>query len=300
MDTIDWNDLRYLLAVARGGSAAAAARALGVSNATVLRRVQVAEQSIGSPLFERLATGYVVTEAGRTLTDAAHAIDAAITDARRLIEGRAAELSGTVRFTTTDSLGCTVMPALLASFHERYPAIKVEMLMTNSLLDLDKRDADVTLRPSAHPPQAWFGMRLVRMDFAVYASAAYLAARLGTPWAEFGWLMPEGTLDAAPASRWLRSMVASERAVLSVDSFIALSLLATNGTGAALLPRFVAASVPNLELIEAAPHSASVDVWVLTHTDLKQAARINAFMTHVAQGIRDARSLFEANEASAP
>lgn len=293
MDSLDWNDLRYVLAVARQGSAAAAARALGVSHATVLRRIQSIEQGIGSPLFERLATGYVATEAGRTLTDASEAIDTAIVDARRVIEGRTAELSGTVRFTTTDSLAYTVMPGLLASFRASFPAITVEMLVTNSLLDLDKRDADVTLRPSAHPPDTWVGMRLVRMDFAAYASATYLATRPDTPWTELDWLLPSGPLAASPSNHWLRTVVPPERAVATVDSFLGLSALAQAGLGAALLPRFVAASATGLTLLATAPRSASVDIWILTHTDLKKSGRVSALVEHLAQGMRDARSQFE-------
>jgi molybdate transport repressor ModE-like protein len=295
MDSLDWNDLRYVIAVARQGSAAAAARALGVSHATVLRRIQAIEQGIGSPLFERLPTGYVTTEAGRTLTDAGETIDLAIIDARRLIEGRTADLSGTIRFTTTDSLGYAVMPALLASFRERYPAIMVEMLVTNNLLDLDKRDADVTLRPSARPPETWVGMRLVRMDFAAYASTEYLAARRETPLTELDWLLPGGPLESSPSSHWLRSMISPERTVAKIDSFLGLSAHAQAGIGATVLPRFVAASATNLKLLAAASRNASVDVWILTHVDLQKSGRISAFVEHIAQGMREARNRFEAN-----
>jgi molybdate transport repressor ModE-like protein len=293
MDSLDWNDLRYVVAVARQGSAAAAARVLGVSHATVLRRIQAIEQGLGSALFERLPTGYVVTEAGRTLTDAGEAIDTAIVDARRLIEGRTADLSGTLRFTTTDSLAYTVMPALLASFRQRCPAITVEMLVTNNVLDLDKRDADVTLRASVNPPDSWVGMRLVRMDFGAYASTAYLAAHPNTPWTDMDWLVPDGPLASSPSSRWLRSVIPPERMVLKVDSFMGLCALAQAGMGATVLPRFVAASAADLTLLAMAPPSASVDIWILTHADLKKSGRISAFVEHVAQGMRNDRARFE-------
>jgi molybdate transport repressor ModE-like protein len=293
MDSLDWNDLRYVIAVARQGSVAAAARALGVSHATVLRRIHAIEQGIGSPLFERMPTGYVATEAGRTLTGAGETIDSAIIDARRLIEGRIVDPSGTVRFTTTDSLAYTVMPALLASFRTRYPEIKVEMVVTNDVLDLDKRDADVTLRASSHPPASWVGMRLVRMDFAVYASPAYLAVHPETSWTDLDWLLPDGPLATAPSGQWVRSVIAPSRGVLKVNSFLGLCSLAQAGIGATVLPRFVAASTVDLELLAAAPSSASVDVWVLTHPDLKKSGRISAFIEHIAKGMRDIRGRFE-------
>lgn len=298
MNSLDWNDLRYVLAVAKQGSAAAAARALGVSHATVLRRINVIEKDIGSPLFDRHATGYTPTEAGRTLTAAGAEMDAAITEARRMIDGRTADLSGTVKFTTTDSLGLHVIPQLLDSFRMQYPAIEIEMLVTNNALDLDRRDADITLRPSAHPPENWVGRRLVRMDFAVYASQAYLDKQPKADWTELDWLFPSGSISGAPASRWLATAVAVERAVLKADSFVALRSLAQAGLGATLLPLFLAEQAPELQRLANAPEIASADIWVLTHPNLRQSARIGAFISHLSSSIREMRHSFELAEPS--
>ena len=296
MNSLDWNDLRYVVAVARGGSAAAAAWVLRVSHATVLRRIQALEEGIGTPLFERLSSGYVPTEAGRTLTEMGASIESALTDTRRVLDGRATELAGTVRFTTTDSLAYFLLPPILASFRERYPAIKLEMLVTNTLLDLDKRDADVSLRPSAHPPESWVGMRLSRFDFGLYAAPAYLDTRRDVPWTDLDWLLPDGALAPAPASQWLRSQIKAQQGVFSVDSFVALRTLALNGMGATVLPSFMAHAEPGLALLRRAPRSASVDIWVLTHANLRQSGRVHAFMEHVAQDIRALRGHLESSD----
>ena len=296
MNNLDWNDLRYVVAVARGGSAAAAARALGVSHATVLRRIQALEQGIGTPLFERLSSGYVPTEAGRTLTDMGASIESALADTRRILDGRATELAGNVRFTTTDSLAYFLLPPIVASFRQRYPAIKLEMLVTNTLLDLDKRDADVSLRPSADPPESWVGMRLSRFDFGLYAAPAYLDTRRDVPWTDFDWLLPDGALAAAPASQWLRSQIRAEQAVISVDSFVGLRILAMSGMGATLLPSFMAHAEPGLTLLGRAPRQATNDIWVLTHANLRQSGRVHAFMEHVAQEVRALRGHLESSD----
>jgi len=293
MNKVDWNDLRYVIAVVEQGSAAAAAKVLGVSHATVLRRVQFIEKIIGSPLFERLPTGYVVTEAGATLTRAGQDIESIMNDAQRQISGRKNELSGTIRFTTTDSLGLSVLPPLLASFQELYPLIKIEVHLTNSILDLDKHEADITLRPSAKPPEAWVGKRLARMDFGVYASIAYASARPNIKWDENDWIFPEGTLAMAPSGVWLQSVIATERSVLKANSFLMMSALVQQGRGVALLPRFVAQNAANLCLLHPAPKNASVDVWVLTHPTLKHSAKISVFINHLSSGIRTLRGLFE-------
>ena len=296
MNSLDWNDVRYVVAVARGRSAAAAARALGVSHATVLRRIHALEQGIGTPLFERLPSGYVPTEAGRTLTDVGTSIESALAETKRILDGRATELAGTVRFTTTDSLAYFLLPPIVASFRERYPAIKLEMLVTNMLLDLDKRDADVSLRPSADPPESWVGMRLSRFDFGLYAAPAYLDTRRDVPWTDFDWLLPDGALATAPASQWLRSQIRAEQAVFSVDSFVALRVLAMNGMGATLLPSFMAHAEPGLTLLGRAPRHASNDIWVLTHANLRQSGRVHAFMEHVAQEVRALRGHLESSD----
>lgn len=294
MKDLDWNDLRFVVAVAREGSAAAAARALGVSNATVLRRISAIEADIGSPLFDRLATGYVANEAGRTLTLAGESMDAAIVDARRSIEGKASALSGTVRFTTTDSLAFGVLPALLKSFRAKFPEIQIELLVTNNALNLDRRDADVTLRPSTHPPESWVGMRLLRMDFAVYV-AAKAAQLLDAAALDAGdWLWPDGSLSGAAASKWLASIVPHERAVLRVDSFVAMQAMTGTGLGAALLPRFLGEVDPLLKRVADAPLEASADLWILTHPTLRHSPRVQAFLTHLSEGLRQMRERFEA------
>ena len=261
----------------------------------VLRRIQALEKGIGSPLFDRLSTGYVATEAGRTLTDAGQAINTAITNASRVIEGRSAELSGVVSFTTTDSLAHVISPLLLASFRPEHPAIRVESLITNNLVDLDVRAADVTLRPTSRPPELWVGMRLVRMDFGIYAFPAYVAGRPKMAWNDFDWVFPNGQLDGAPATRWIKTLVSPDRVVSKIDSFVAMAALARAGVGATVLPWFLGSSMPDLTLITPASDKASVDVWILTHPNLKNAGRIAAFVDHVSAGVREQKMLFEAS-----
>ena len=298
MSATDWNDLRYVLAVARSNSAAAAARALGVSHATVLRRIRAVEQSFSTVFFERLPSGYVATEAGRTLVRVAEQVEASVTDTRRLIDGRTAELSGTVRFTTTDSLFDSLVLPLLPDFRRKYPTIQVETVVTNNVLDLDKGDADVTLRPSLHPPKALVGCRLCRLDFAAYAASGYLDAQGDKPWIELDWLMPSGSPAQSPAGNWLLGIIPSQRAVLSADSFIALRSAAVAGLGATVLPCFLARESTQLRQVLAAPRTASTELWILTHVNLRQSGRIRAFMEHIATGIRACRELLECDGPS--
>ncbi|NWB27900.1 LysR family transcriptional regulator [Pseudomonas gingeri] len=291
MKDLDWNDLRYLLAMARGRSAAGAARALGVSHATVLRRLQALEQEVGTALFDRLQTGYIPTDAGQRLIEIGEALERALTGARREMEGQAKGLAGPVRFTTTDSLADCILPNILHTFHERFPAITVEMRITNARLDLDRREADVALRPTHEPPPAWVGKSLARMDWGVYAGPSCLKAGRHGP-AVQTWLLPDGQLAEGPINPWLRERIGGATIAATADSFLALRRLAEIGTGATVLPCFMAHGT-ELELLEFPPRALSPGLWLLTHPHLRGSGRIKAFMDHLAQHIHVLRGRFE-------
>lgn len=285
MDNLDWNDLRYVVAIARSGSAAAAARLLGVSHATVLRRVATLEEGIGTALFYRQPTGYEPTEAGQQLAEVGASIEAAVTSTRRAIDGQTKDLAGTIRFTTTDSFASELMPPILARFHERYPQIRIEMIATNALLDLDRRDADVALRPTGQPPESWVGTRLSGLDMGLYAATAYIEKQPGDDWRTFHWVFPGGPLSRRAMTQWLNTQVPEERRVMTVDSLVAMRELALEGVGATVLPHHMARD-RRLRLLYALPADMSGAVWLLTHANLRQTQRIKVFMRHVADSVR--------------
>jgi DNA-binding transcriptional LysR family regulator len=285
MDSLDWNDLRYLIAVVRNGSASAAARALGVSHATVLRRLQTLEQGVGTPLFYRLPTGYEPTEAGQQLAEVGASIETTVTKTRRQIDVQTTDLAGTIRFTTTDSLASTVMPTILKHFHKCYPKIKIEMIATSIRLDLDRRDADVVLRPTREPPGSWVGMPLGALELGLYVSTKYLAERRREDWRNFEWIIPGGPLSQRPFSQWLIAQVPEEQRVMTADSFVTMRELALEGVGATVLPHPIG-SDERLQLLEGLPPNMSAPLWLLTHANLRQAKRVNAFMQHVSESVR--------------
>lgn len=292
MKELDWNDLRYLLAMARGGSAAGAARALGVSHATVLRRLQALEQDVGTALFDRLQSGYAATDAGRRFIEIGEAFERAITGARREVEGKSTGLAGTIRFTTTDSLADGILPEILHAFRERYPRITVEMRVTNARLDLERREADVALRPTHEPPPDWVGKSLARLDWGVYAAPRASGKQGGHP-APQAWLLPDGHLAHGPIGGWLRERIGNAAVAATADSFLALRRLAEKGAGAAVLPCFMAHGA-DLQLLEFPPRQLSPGLWLLTHPHLRGAGRIRAFMEHVAHHVQEMRGRLEA------
>ena len=176
MAGIEWDDLRYVLAVADAGSLAGAARNLGVNHTTVLRRVGAFEKRLGLRLFERLPTGYVLTAGGEELIAAARHIDDTVTALERKLAGQDLRLSGAVRVTTTDTLMASILPEILAEFRAAHPGIQVEVALSNLMFNLTKRDADVAIRPANDPPETLVGRRIAKIAFAIYASPRYLRA----------------------------------------------------------------------------------------------------------------------------
>ncbi|WP_207004498.1 LysR family transcriptional regulator [Trinickia mobilis] len=295
MNNVDWNDLRFLLAVARSGSAAGAARVLGVSHATVLRRIQALEDGVGTPLFDRLHTGYVPTAAGQRFIEVGDAFERTLTGTQREVEGQTADLIGTIRFSTTDAFANLVMPEILASFRKRYPGIKVDMRITNVRLNLETREADINLRPTAAPPPSWVGRRMVRCDFGLYAKSDWLAAHRRGGLESLDWLLPDLSPSFRRLTDWLQSRIGHATIAAQLDSFLVMRHLAELGLGAALLPCFVARR-SGLVLLEEVPRVFSIDVWLLTHPNLRQMGRVHAFMEHVALSMESMRAEFESQE----
>lgn len=286
METFDWDDLRFVLAVARQGSVAAAARSLKVTHGTVLRRLQKAEDAFGVRIFDRLAAGYTVAEGGKELLAAAENIEATINETRRRLSGQRTEVEGKIRFTTTDALMDRLVSPILADFCATYPAITVELVISNAQLDLEKYAADIALRPSVAPPDKLVGRRIGTLAFGLYATAAYLEQAGQAPLEQLQWILPDGALENAAVSQWLRQRMPNLQAVFRANSFIALRQLAEAGLGVAPLPLMLVGPGSPLRRISMAGDACHSALWLLTHADLRHAPRIKLFIEHMAQAVR--------------
>lgn len=298
MHRIGWDDLRYVLAVAERGSVAAAARALGVNHTTVLRRVHAFEQAHQLRLFDRLPTGYALTAEGEQLVVAARSIDDTVAALERRIAGQDLKLEGMIRVTTTDSLMATVVPPHLASFQSRHPQIAIELAMTNARLNLTKRDADVAIRPALERPEGLVGLRVADFGFAIYGAAACFDAGAEEDLRNLTWLAGDELLAKSPATLWMRKHVPDARIVLRADSFVALYHAALAGLGLAALPCCLGDASPHLRRIHGPEPELMTGLWLLTHRDLQNAARIRACIDHLAERLRAEAGLLSGASAA--
>jgi DNA-binding transcriptional LysR family regulator len=171
----DWSDLRHLIAVSRHGSTLAAAKALGVNQSTVHRRIAELERRIGLGLVKRHPTGYRLSELGESLIEHVLAIETAVVALERQVLALKNDLRGVVRLTCPEP----VVPRIVASglldrFHAQYPDLTVEFVTSDRYLDLGKGEADVAFRSGEPADESLVGRKICDSVWAVYASKSYI------------------------------------------------------------------------------------------------------------------------------
>lgn len=294
-EMINWNDLRFFLAVARGGSTAAAARELGVNQSTVVRRVAALEEGLGLRLFDKKRDGYRLTGEGFPLLDEATAVEESV----RAFTRRAASLDnalvGSLRVTTAEGIALRLLPPLLNEFHRRHPGMQVNLLIEDRFRDLGDGHAEVALRAGPPGDGALVGRKLVDAAWAVYASRTYVEQH-GRPLGPDGLnahrhIAFEGALERIAAARWLRQMAPHAEIACRSNSVLGLLYAAQSGFGLAVLPCHVADPEADLvRVIDPLP-ALTYGFWILTHPDLHRTPRVRAFFDFMAEEIVKYRPL---------
>lgn len=278
---MDWDDCRYFLTVAETGSLSAAARRLGQSHSTILRRLDKLEEALDARLFERFQSGYMLTATGEELLALLAPVGEHMEEAERKISGRNAELRGTIRVTTTDTLLHGLLLPALSAFRAAHPGIRLQLTVANSFLNLTRRDADVAIRPSNTPPENLVGRKLGSLRTAPYAATTYLEparaqGRRDDDWAAHDWVAPDEALAHLGQARWLREHVPAHKHVVSVDTLLGMAKAVEAGMGAGMLLDLLADGKPGLVRLAPPDPALDTEVWILTHPDLRRVHRIRA------------------------
>mgnify|MGYP000342027219 FL=1 len=288
---MNWDDLRFFLAVARTRSLAGAARTLGVNHSTAFRRINRFEEEVGARLFERLPDGYQLTVAGEELLTHAEHVSDEVDRLQLKVLGQDFKPGGTVRLTAPDNIATQYLPAYLAGFCERYPDIEIELDVGAAHLDLTRREADVAIRATATPPLHLVGRRAVELPWYFCATDAYVA-RFGRP-TGFSDLAGHRVVGATGQLRNLAPFRALSEAVnepmaLRCSSLDAMAAIAEYGFAIALLPSDQASD--KLQRLMRLPLSPEAALWLLTHPELRKTERIRLLMDHLYRSFRgDAR-----------
>jgi DNA-binding transcriptional LysR family regulator len=270
---LDWEDVRYFVALTRHGSLSATARGLRVTHATVARRLTSLESKLGRALFERRPKGYVLTAEGKAVLDEASAMEeAALSVLRRLDTG--SELTGLVRFTAARVLAEGFIIDRLGGFHELYPAIDIELIGDARVISLAKREADIALRLGSSKDSELVARRLGKVAFGLYVAPAYRAKlEAGEPPAFIGY---DEDSDFIFEAAWLSRNFSDKRFAFRANGQISQAAAARAGYGIALLPRYLAGHDSGLVQISFGEPLPDRDVWLLLRRDLRAVPRIRA------------------------
>jgi len=284
--TLDWNDLRTVLAVTRAGSLAGAARALELRHSTVFRRIEQAERRLGSRLFERSRSGWSPNPQGEAVARAAADMESAALGAERAISGADARLEGTIRIATSELLAGHLLLPLLRPFLAEHPGIEIECDVSNRNVDLTRREADLALRATPQPPDMLVGRRIGSMRYAVYAAKPLIGKRQSAPvLGELPWVGFDERIAHFQIAQWFRHALPDVRPRLRLDSMSALMKAAAAGIGAVLLPTFAAAQEPALVRVTEEIDGPEMGLWLLSHPDVRGNARVRALAAHLAQAV---------------
>ena len=285
-------DLATLLAIAREGTLAGAARRLRVNHSTVFRRLGTIEARLGTRLFERQGGSYVTTAAGEDLLRTAERVETEVEALERRLSGQDLRLTGSLRLTAPDDLAEVVAMPLLAQFRRQYPEITLELVLDNRMLNLTRREADIALRPTRQPPETLAGRRVAALVSAVYCNAGQpLPKDPSGP--EVRWVAWEEGAGPPPLARWLAANVDRHAIAYRSNSMFNQASAARNGLGLAVLPCFLGDSDPRLQRVTPPLEDLATELWLLTHPDLQRTARIRALLDLLYESLRRQRRLFE-------
>ena len=290
----DWNDLKYLLAVAHHHSSTAAGHVLGVNQSTVQRRLVELERSLGQALVERHPSGYRLTEFGQQLLPFAEQVERAAGLLAQQVETFKRDVTGVVRITCPEPLVYRISNStLLERFHSLYPGLRVEFVTSDQYLDFAKGEIDIALRSGDTDDNALVGRKVGDSLWAVYASPKYIARR-GLPEGlkdleHHDWVGFDETMAQHRASTWLREIAPQARLVARNSSVLGLVYSAKAGLGLVALPSALGDAEPDLVRV-LGPVPELTRIWrVLTTAELRHTPRVAAlfdFLVNEVEALR--------------
>lgn len=282
---IQWDDLKYFLAMADQGSLSAAARKLNVSQPTLSRRLTALEESVGAELFSRTRTGLEMTALGEEMRNHARHMQDDVHAIERLVTGHDSSLQGSVIISCVEAIGSLWLVEQLLGFRKQYPGITVDVKVDNAVSDLLRREADIALRMFRPVQNDLICKRTVTMCYGYYAHKDYLAQH-GTPKSvselkNFDFILPHDEILAYTSTEHRKSIGIPKGAAFRSNSIVALSTAVKAGYGIGAYSCLAAAADPNLVRLFDDYVVFSSDLWLVSHQELRRSARIRAMYDYL-------------------
>ena len=286
---LDWNDLRYFLAVARTGSTLAASKHLQVSQSTVLRRINALEDALEVRLFVRRPTGYDLTPRGQSVLGSAQAVEAAVLAFADGVAAETRRLTGKVRVSTVEAAANSWIIPAIGVLRESHPDIEVELLTSDHYVDLARGEADFAIRFGPRPTEETLIVRhLFDMLESFYATEA-LIERAGRPtdYADLARLpVIASTSPESFANRWIARNASGARIMHRASSMSSVIASVQSGLGAAILPCMMGDALPGLVRLFPPIEELTTPGWMVTTDIARRQPHIRAVIDLVVEQIQ--------------
>ena len=265
----DWDDIRLFLAVSRTGTVRGAAQKLGLTHATVSRRLHQLEEKLGAQLFDRTSTKHVLTATGHRVLEDAIEAESHMAAIDRTAFAQDRRLAGKIRLSMLESLYLAVLAPALPRFFEHHPLIEIDLITTDLISNLAQREADIVIRITRTPPETALGRKLADSPLKVYGAPAYLENR------------PELDRWIALTHEPARIPPMPARTILTANSLITAQGLIEAGSGLGKLPCFLGDGNPKLTALSEYELEPDMEIWGLMHPDLKDSPKVRALMDFI-------------------
>ncbi len=294
--SMNWENLKYFMALAKAGRLKKAADLLGSNHSTVYRRIKSFEEEIDTKLFESTPTGYHLSAAGEKLYKSTEDLENKMDEITRTIKGIDNTLKGNICITTTASIANTVLPKVLLGFKKKWPHIFIDLRVSNQHLNLSKREADIAIRPSSDVPPHLIGRKLGYIKFSVMGSKGYLKNRPLKMFldnlSQHDLLGLDDTLGHLRSKQWLDKLDTDQSKIYRFDNLTTMAYQCNAGLGVGLLPEYFQITQRNLNIIFSPKEDVGSDLWILTHRDMIRNPKIKVAMEFMATEIKKELSLY--------
>ncbi len=295
---LEWSDLAVILAICRSESLSGAARALGQNHSTVFRKINAIEKKTGVRFFERFPHGYVMTDAGRTAMRYAERVENEFHALGREVLGQDTRLQGRIRVTCPEGLASDLMPGVIAEFCRANSGLSIDMVPGTGAADLSRREAEVAIRATAKPPDASFGRKICDFRFALYSSPAYIDRNEGLPLQDHDWCLIDGIVAWLVPMIWKREEHGERRTIFKSRASKAVLNAAAEGMGTTAMPCYLGDADDRLVRVSGTIAHLDMGLWILTHPDLRQTARVRTLMAFLYEAFGARKDLFEGKKAA--
>jgi DNA-binding transcriptional LysR family regulator len=270
---MDWENLRHFAALAAGGTLLAAARQLGVEHATVARRTAALEDELGLKLIDRRGRRLVLTTDGERIAAIVGRMEKDAGAITRAADGARSQLAGEVTISAPPALAAASLTAPLVALHKQHPALTIRVIGESRSASLERREADIAIRLSRPEAGDLTLTKLGDVSFRFYASPTYL---IGTTEAEWRFIGYDASMGRAPQQVALAKIASGRPFVFRSNDLEIQQAAARAGAGVAILPDFMAATDSDLVLVAPDVPPLLRGIWLLVHSDMKEAAPIRA------------------------